>query len=66
MNDFPRAGVYRIITPDLLHQVIKGAFKDHLVTWVCMYLEIEYGVAGSKIMLDEMDRRFVITLSSVR
>ncbi|KAI5982008.1 hypothetical protein EDD15DRAFT_2378623 [Pisolithus albus] len=32
-NDFLRADIYELITPDLLHQIIKGAFKDHLVEW---------------------------------
>ena len=56
-NDFPRADIYRIMMPDLLHQVIKGTFKDHLVTWVCHYLEINRGSKRAEILLDEMDRR---------
>ncbi len=65
MNDFPRADIYRIIMPDLLHQVIKGTFKDHLVLWVCMYLETKSGHAKAQAILDEMDRRFVIAALNV-
>ncbi|KAG1763066.1 hypothetical protein EDD22DRAFT_979549 [Suillus occidentalis] len=33
-NDFPRANIHKLISFDLLHQLVKGAFKDHLVDWV--------------------------------
>ncbi|KAG2342485.1 hypothetical protein BDR05DRAFT_1000806 [Suillus weaverae] len=33
-NDFPRGNIHELIAPDILHQPIKGTFKDHLVTWV--------------------------------
>ncbi|KAJ7205518.1 hypothetical protein GGX14DRAFT_335225, partial [Mycena pura] len=26
--DFPRADIYELLSPDLLHQVINGIFKD--------------------------------------
>jgi len=31
--------MYAMISPDLLHQLIKGTFKDHLVTWTCEWIE---------------------------
>ncbi|KAF8219263.1 hypothetical protein L208DRAFT_1341909 [Tricholoma matsutake] len=34
---FPRANIHELLSPDLLHQVIKGVFKVHLVTWVTSY-----------------------------
>ncbi|KAF8189218.1 hypothetical protein K438DRAFT_1593563, partial [Mycena galopus ATCC 62051] len=29
--DFPRADLHELILMDLLHQIIKGTFKDHTV-----------------------------------
>lgn len=39
--DFPRADIHELLSPDLLHQVIKGIFKDHIVGWdnECLYTE---------------------------
>ena len=36
---FPHADIYELLTLDLLHQAIKGTYKDHLVTWVEEYLK---------------------------
>jgi hypothetical protein len=42
-EDFPRADIHELLSPDLLHQLIKGTFKDHLVTWVEEYLVAKHG-----------------------
>ena len=56
---FPRADIHELLTSDLLHQAIKGAFKDHLVQWVEDYLNLIYGPSKAKSILDEIDRRYV-------
>ena len=58
--DFPRADIHKLISSDLLHQAIKGTFKDHLVDWVGAYLKIiEYEKAEAERIMDEIDRRYV-------
>ncbi|KAI9436964.1 hypothetical protein H4582DRAFT_2111974 [Lactarius indigo] len=57
---FPRADIYEMISPDLLHQVIKGTFKDHLVVWVCDYLMMQHGESQANDILDDIDRRISV------
>ncbi|KAF7378018.1 hypothetical protein MSAN_00225700 [Mycena sanguinolenta] len=54
--DFPQADIYELLSPDILHQVIKGTFKDHLVAWVGEYLENEHGKAGAKKIMADIDQ----------
>ena len=56
---FPRANIHELLTPDLLHQVIKGTFKDHLIQWVKDYLVAIHGPVKAKTILNEIDHRYV-------
>ncbi|KAG0695118.1 hypothetical protein DFH29DRAFT_985021 [Suillus ampliporus] len=53
--DFPRTDIYVMLTPDLLHQVIKGTFKDHLVAWTEKYLAETEGEARKDVIMDDID-----------
>ncbi|KAF9492166.1 hypothetical protein BDN71DRAFT_1483874 [Pleurotus eryngii] len=60
-NDFPWADIHEIMVPDLLHQIIKGTFKDHLVTWVGEYLELEHGPTEAVRIMDMIDQQITAT-----
>ncbi|KAF6759278.1 hypothetical protein DFP72DRAFT_1031991 [Ephemerocybe angulata] len=55
--EFPRADIHELLSPDLLHQAIKGTFKDHLVTWIGEYLDLEFGKARALEIIQDIDRR---------
>ncbi|PSR71866.1 hypothetical protein PHLCEN_2v12260 [Hermanssonia centrifuga] len=56
-NDFPRADICQLISGDLLHQIIKGCFKDHLVDWVNDYLKLTHGETKGNDIIAQIDRR---------
>ncbi|KAJ7473215.1 hypothetical protein FB451DRAFT_290240 [Mycena latifolia] len=56
-HDFPHADIHELISSDLLHQVIKGTFKDHLVSWVNEYLVLEHGEKRAQEIIQDIDRR---------
>ncbi|KAI0070656.1 hypothetical protein K474DRAFT_1687360 [Panus rudis PR-1116 ss-1] len=54
---FPRADIHEMLSPDLLHQIIKGTFKDHIVTWVEEYIHSEHSKKDAEAILADIDRR---------
>ncbi|KAJ7048804.1 hypothetical protein C8F01DRAFT_1266590 [Mycena amicta] len=59
-SDLPRADIHKLIAVDLLHQIIKGAFKDHIVDWVEAYIKEIHEPAEADRILADIDRRIAV------
>ncbi|TFK59591.1 hypothetical protein BDN72DRAFT_905705 [Pluteus cervinus] len=56
-TSFPGADIHELLSPDLLHQIIKGTFKDHLVDWVEQYINATNPPRVAKEIQADIDRR---------
>ena len=55
MTFFLHASIHDLLSPDILHQLIKGAIMDHLVTWINDYIKATNLKKQVKKILDDND-----------
>ena len=47
--------IHDLLSPGILHLLIEGAFKDHIVTWVNDYIKATHSDWEAKKILDDID-----------
>jgi hypothetical protein len=57
-HGFLHADIHELLLPDLLHQLIKGTFKDYYVTWVNEYLHVVHGETQVLEVIQDIDHQY--------
>ncbi|KAG6824377.1 hypothetical protein H0H92_007060, partial [Tricholoma furcatifolium] len=52
--------IHTLLTHDLLHQAIKGSFKDHLVDWIFDYIYSVHTKSDANIIIADIDHRIAV------
>ncbi|KAG2068111.1 hypothetical protein BDR04DRAFT_1129339 [Suillus decipiens] len=63
IGDLVMTDIHELLSFDLLHQLIKGAFKDHLIDWVAKYLKAMHRTKQSEEIMSDIDRRVAAVAS---
>ena len=56
----PHTDIHELLTLGLLHQLIKGAFKVHIITWIVTYIDAKHMKRWANQILNDIDHWWVI------
>ena len=65
MHGFPQADIHELLTSDLLYQVIKGTFKDHIIMWVNQFLVKTHREAHALEIMANIDHQYMVSHSLI-